>query len=56
MILAGLLTVALLAFAARLVRDFPPAPTRRWALAFVGMSVAMLVQMWRAEFWKKEIL
>src|SRR5438128_10828743 len=57
MILAGLLTVALLAIVSVMVWycwDSTPIPaTRLWALAFGGMSSAMLLQMWRAELWKK---
>jgi hypothetical protein len=58
MILAGLLTVALLLFVLVMVWrcwNLPPVPaTRLWALAFGGMSAGMLYQFWRAEAWKSE--
>jgi hypothetical protein len=53
MILAGLLTVALLPLVLVMLRrcwNLPPVPaTRRWSVGFGGMSAAMLAQMWRAE-------
>jgi hypothetical protein len=58
MILAGLLTVALLMFALALVWrcwNLRPVPAMRlWAVAWGGMSAWMLYFFWRAEAWKHE--
>lgn len=58
MILAGLLTVALLSLVLVMVWrcwKLPPVPAiRLWALGFAGMTVNCLYQSWRAEIWKKE--
>ena len=57
MILAGLLTVALLLYVMVMVWrcwNLPPVPVIRWwALGGSAMTVAVIAQVWRAELWRK---
>src|SRR5207248_1252743 len=60
MIIAGLVTVALLTFVPVMVWrcwNLQPVPLQRlWAVGFGAMSWAWIAAHWRAELWKKRYL